>query len=155
MSNKEKILDLYYNQHLKQNKIAEIVGTTTQYVSKVVRADKRNKQEKEKRKKKNSENRKVYLQEYFKNYDRPKKDDNSYEQMIAQQRQDSMELSFSNNNISDYAFAKWNSSAYHTNSKGNLVLNRNLKVGFDVPKSINMNIKVPTQKYKNRCVYSY
>ena len=51
MSNKEKILDLYYNQHLKQNKIAEIVGTTTQYVSKVVRADKRNKQEKEKRKK--------------------------------------------------------------------------------------------------------
>ena len=32
MSNKEKILDLYYNQHLKQNKIAEIVGTTTQYV---------------------------------------------------------------------------------------------------------------------------
>ena len=65
MSNKEKILDLYYNQHLKQNKIAEIVGTTTQYVSKVVRADKRNKQEKEKRKKENSENRKVYLQEYF------------------------------------------------------------------------------------------
>lgn len=155
MSNKEKILDLYYNQHLKQNKIAEIVGTTTQYVSKVVRADKRNKQEKEKRKKENSENRKVYLQEYFKTYDRPKKEDNSYEQMLAQQRQDSMELSFSNNNISDYAFAKWNSSAYHTNSKGNLVLDRNLKVGFDVPKSINMNIKVPTQKYKNRCVYSY
>ena len=55
MSNKEKILDLYYNQHLKQNKITEIICTTTQYVSKVVRADKRNKQEKEKRKKKNYE----------------------------------------------------------------------------------------------------
>jgi len=155
MSNKEKILDLYYNQHLKQNEIAKLVGITTQYVSKVVRADKRNKEEKEKRKMENSENRKVYLQEYFKTYDRPKKDDNSYEQMIAQQKQDSIELSFSNNIISDYAYAKWNSSAYHTNSKGNLVLNRNLKVGFDVPKSINMNIKVPTQKYKNRCVYSY
>lgn len=155
MSNKEKILDLYYNQHLKQNEIAKLVGTTAQYVSKVVRADKRNKEEKEKRKIENSENRKVYMQEYFKTYDRPKKDDNSYEQMVAQQRQDSMELSFSNNIISDYAYAKWNSSAYHTNSKGNLVLNRNLKVGFDVPKSINMNIKVPTQKYKNRCVYSY
>ena len=155
MSNKENILDLYYNQHLEQNKIAEIVGTTTQYVSKVVRADKRNKQEKEKRKKENSENRKVYLQEYFKTYDSPKKEDNSYEQMLAQQRQNSIELSFSNNNISDYAFAKWNSSAYHTNAKGNLVIDRKLKVGFDVPKSINMNIKVPTQKYKNRCVYSY
>ena len=42
MSNKEKILDLYYNQHLKQNEIAKIVDTTTQYVSKVVRTDKRN-----------------------------------------------------------------------------------------------------------------
>ena len=155
MSNKEKILDLYYNQHLKQNEIAKLVGISTQYVSKVIRADKRNKKEKEKRKTENSENRKVYMQEYFKTYNRPKKDDNSYEQMVAQQIQDSMELSFSNNIISDYAFAKWNSSAYYTNSKGNLVLNRNLKVGFDVPKSINMNIKVPTQKYKNRCIYSY
>ncbi|HCQ55812.1 MAG TPA: hypothetical protein DIU30_05660 [Clostridiales bacterium] len=155
MSNKEKILDLYYNQHLKQNEIAKIVDTTTQYVSKVVRTDKRNIEEKEKRKKENSENRKIYLQEYFKTYNRPKKDDNSYEQMIAQQIQDSMELSFSNSNISDYAFVKWNSSAYHTNNKGNLVIDRKLKVGFDVPKSVNMNIKIPTQKYKNRCVYSY
>ena len=155
MSNKEKILDLYYNQHLKQNEIAKIVDTTTQYVSKVVRTDKRNIEEKEKRKKENSENRKIYLQEYFKTYNRPKKDDNSYEQMIAQQIQDSMELSFNNNNISDYTFAKWNSSAYHTNNKGNLVIDRKLKVGFDVPKSVNMNIKIPTQKYKNRCVYSY
>lgn len=155
MSNKEKILDLYYNQHLKQKQIADIVGTSTQYVSKVVRADKRNKEEKEKRKTENSENRKVYMQEYFKTYNRPKKDDNSYEQMVAQQIQDSLELSFGNNIISNYDYAKWNSSAYHTNSKGNLVLNGNLKVGFDVPKSINMNIKVPTQKYKNRCVYSY
>ena len=155
MSNKEKILDLYYNQHLKQNEIAKIVDPTTQYVSKVVRTDKRNIEEKEKRKKENSENRKIYLQEYFKTYNRPKKDDNSYEQMIAQQIQDSMELSFSNSNISDYAFVKWNSSAYHTNNKGNLVIDRKLKVGFDVPKSVNMNIKIPTQKYKNRCVYSY
>lgn len=155
MSNKEKILDLYYNQHLKQNEIAKIVDTTTQYVSKVVRTDKRNIEEKEKRKKENSENRKIYLQEYFKTYNRPKKDDNSYEQMIAQQIQDSMELSFSNSNISDYAFVKWNSSAYHTNNKVNLVIDRKLKVGFDVPKSVNMNIKIPTQKYKNRCVYSY
>ena len=64
-------------------------------------------------------------------------------------------LSYSNNTISDYTFAKWNSNAYHTNKKGNLVLNRGLKVGSDVPKSINMNIKVPTQKNKNKYCYSY
>lgn len=155
MIDKQQILDLYYNQHLKQNEIAKIVGTTNQYVSKVVKTDSRNKQEKEYRKKINSEQRAIYLKEYFKTYDRPKKDDNSYEKMLAQQKQDSIELSYNSNNISDYAYAKWNSSLYHTNSKGNLVLYRNLKVGSDVPKSINRNIKVPTQKYKNRYVYSY
>lgn len=151
----EEILNLYYNKHLKQNEIAKIVGTSNQYISTTIKKDNRYKQEKENRKTENADKRKQYLKDYFENYDRPKKNDNSYDQMLAQQKQDSMELSFSNNIISDYAFAKWNSSAYHTNSKGNLVLNRNLKVGFDVPKSINMNIKVPTQKYKNRCVYSY
>lgn len=154
MNTKEQILELYYNEHLKQNEIAKKVGKSCPYVSKIVKTDNRNKQEKESRKQTNAENRKVYLQEYFKTYDRPKKDDNSYEQMLAQQKQDAMELSYINNTISDYALAKW-SSIYHTNSKGIIVLDRKLKVGADIPKSINMNIKVPTQKYKNRYVYSY
>lgn len=154
MDTKEQILDLYYNKHLKQNEIAKIVGVSSPYVSKIVKTDKRSKQEKKARKKTNAENRKVYLQEYFKTYDRPKKDDNTYEQMLAQQRQDAMELSYNNNTMSDYAFAKW-SSIYHTDSKGNLSIDRRLNVGADIPKTINMNIKVPTQKCKNRYVYSY
>lgn len=51
MNTKEQILDLYYNEHLKQNEIAKIVGKSCHYVSKVVKADNRNKQEKETRKK--------------------------------------------------------------------------------------------------------
>lgn len=152
MTTKEQILDLYYNEHLKQNKIAEIVGTSTQYVSKIVKSDTRNKQEKENRKQQNSEKRVVYLQNYFKTYERPKKNDTSYEQMKIQQKQDALELSY-HNELSDLAFAKWNSSAYYADKKGNLVLDKNLKVGFDVPKTINMNIKVPTQKYKHSCNY--
>ena len=74
--------------------------------------------------------------------------------MVAQQKQDAMELSFTTNIMSDYAFAKWYLSAYHTNSKGNLVVDRKLKVGFDIPKTINMNIKVPIQKYKHVCCFS-
>ena len=142
MNTKEQILDLYYNQHLKQTEISKIVGTTTQYVSKVVRADKRNKQEKENRKKENMEKRKVYLQEYFKTYDRPKKNDNSYEQMLAQQRQDAIELSYSCNNISDYTFAKYNPSIYHTNRKGNLIIDRKINVGSDIPKNLFFSIQL-------------
>lgn len=154
MSNKEKILDLYYNQHLKQNKIAKIVGTTSQYVSKIVRADSRIKEEKETRKQENKEKRTTYLKDYFKTYIRPKKDDEAYRELQAQLEKDSLELSYASGFISDYAFAKWNSSIYHRNSKGNLSLIRGVKVGADVPRTINMNIKVPTQKYKNRCCVS-
>lgn len=91
------------------------------------------------------------MKEYFKNYDRPKKEDNSYEQLQALLYQDSLELSYSNSNINDYAFAKYNSSIYHIDKNGNLKLNKGIKVGNDVPKTINMNIHIPTQKYKYRC----
>lgn len=148
MDTKEQILDLYYNQHLKQKEIAKIVGKSNPYISKIVRADSRNKREKENRKKENAKNRKDYLQDYFKNYHRPKKNDNSYEQLLALLKQDVLELSYGCNELSDYAFAKWNSSAYHTDKKGNLVIDKKLNVGFDVPKSVNRNVKVPTQKHK-------
>ena len=151
MENQENILDLYYNKHLKQKDIATEVGVSKQYVSKVVNADRRCKQEKRTRKDKNSIKRQNYMKEYFKSYDRPTREDNSYEQLQALLYQDSLELSYSNSNINDYAFAKYNSSIYHRDKNGNLRLNKGIKVGSDVPKTINMNIPIPTQKYKYRC----
>ena len=151
MENRENILDLYFNKHLKQKEIATIVGVSKQYVSKVIKADSRCKEEKQTRKDENAIKRKDYLKEYYKNYDRPKIEDNSYEQLQALLYQDSLELSYSSNNINDYAFAKYNLSIYRRDKNGNLKLSRGIKVGGDVPKSINMNIKVPTQKYKYKC----
>lgn len=151
MENRENILDLYFNKHLKQKEIATIVGVSKQYVSKVIKADSRCNEEKQTRKDENAIKRKDYLKEYYKNYDRPKKEDNSYEQLQALLYQDSLELSYSSSNINDYAFAKYNLSIYHRDKNGNLKLNKGIKVGNDVPKTINMNIPVPTQKYKYRC----
>lgn len=151
MDNQENILDLYYNKHLKQKDIATAIGVTKQYVSKVVNADERCKQEKQTRKDENAIQRQNYMKEYFKSYDRPKKEDNSYEQLQALLYQDSLELSCSNSNMNDYTFAKYNPSIYHRDKNGNLRLNKGIKVGSDVPKTINMNISIPTQKYKYRC----
>lgn len=151
MENRENILDLYFNKHLKQKEIATIVGVSKQYVSKVIKADSRCKEEKQTRKDENAIKRKDYLKEYYKNYDRPKIEDNSYEQLQALLYQDSLELSYSSSNINDYAFAKYNLSIYHRDKKGNLKINKGIKVGNDVPKTINMNIPVPTQKYKYKC----
>lgn len=151
MDNQENILDLYYNKHLKQIDIATKIGVSKQYVSKVVKADTRFQQEKDNRKAENKTNRKEYLKNYFKTYERPSKEDNSYEQLQAQLNQDTLELSYPSSNINDYAFAKYNSSIYHRDKNGNLKLNRGIQVGSDVPKTINMNICIPTQKYKHRC----
>lgn len=155
MNTKEHILDLYYNKHLKQNEIAKIVGKSSPYISRIVKADKRNNQEKETRKQINKEKRIAYLQDYFTNYERPKKSDNTYEQMKAVQKQDAMELSYNNQHLSDYTYVKCNLGAYHRNSNGNLIIDRKLNVGFDVPKKLNMNIKVPTQKYKHKYCFSH
>lgn len=73
MENKENILDLYYNKHLKQKDIATIVGVSKQYVSKIIKADSRCKEEKQISKDNNAIKRKNYMKEYFKSYDRPKK----------------------------------------------------------------------------------
>lgn len=155
VDNKEKILDLFFNEHLKQVDIAKMLDISKQYVSKIVKADSRYAEAKQNKLKENAIKRKEYLQEYYQTYQRPKKEDNSYEILKAQQLQDSLELSYSSSNINDYAFAKWNLSAYHRNKNGNLTLNRGLNVGADVPRTVIMNIKVPTQKYKNRCLCSY
>lgn len=155
MTNKEKIREQYFKKHKTQSAIAKELGISQSYISKIVNQDVRNEQERNFRTMKSKENKKAYNRNYHKNYKRPKKDDNSYEQLLALQKQDALELSYGYNDISDYAFAKWNSSAYHTNSKGNLILDRKLNVGNDVPKSIKLNIKAPTQKYKKKYCYSH
>ena len=155
MDTKEQILDLYYNKHLKQNEISKIVGKSSPYISKIVKVDKRSTQEKEMRKKMNKERRTTYLQQYFATYKRQKQNDNTYEQMKAQQRQDAIELYYNGQNISDYDYVKCNLSAYCRNSKGNLLVDRKLNVSADIPRKVNMNIKVPSQKYKKRFTYSY
>lgn len=38
---KEKILDLFFNEHLKQIDIAQILDVSKQYVSKILKADSR------------------------------------------------------------------------------------------------------------------
>ena len=152
---KEKILFLYYEQHLKQVDIANKLGVTKQYVSKVINQDGRNICEKESRKQSNEEKRKKYLKCYFTSYYKSKKEDNSYEQLLAQQRQDSMEMSYSNKGkISDYDYLKWNRNAYNQNKSGNMVLDKSLKAGFTTPKYISMKAKVPTQKYKHQNCFS-
>ena len=80
-------------QNCKKHKHKE----TKQYVSKTVNQNSRAKEEKENRKQQNTEKRQEYMKSYFQNYKRSGKEDNSYEELKALQKQDAKELSYNNN----------------------------------------------------------
>ena len=140
MNKKEQILDLYFTKHLKQTEIAETVNASQQYISKIIKKDERYEDEKNSRKSINAEKRKIAQAEYQKNYVRKKEKDIAYEQLLAQQRQDAIELSYNPHPLSDYAFKKSNSSIYSYDSiKNQYVMLKGIKAGFNAPKRISMN----------------
>ena len=150
---KNYILDKYYNEHKKPSIIAKEIGVNPSYITKIVKNDTRYIQEKAYRTQISKENRKVAKREWIRNKRQNEADKQLYEFVKQQHIEASKELSYSPE-MSDLTYRKWNPNAYHTNRKGNLVIDRKLKVGSDVPKSINMNIKIPPQKYKKKYCYS-
>ena len=153
INTKNYILDKYYNEHKKPITIAKELDVNPSYITKIIKNDTRYIQEKEYRIQISKENRKIAKRKWIRNKRQNENDKQLFEFVKQQHIEASKELSYSFE-ISDLAYRKWNSSAYHRNSKGNLVIDRKLKVGSDIPKSINMNIKIPTQQYKKRYCYS-
>ena len=134
MSNKEKIIDLFYNEHLKPVDIALKLGISNAYVSKVIKKDFRYHEEKSQRKQQNELKHKERTIEYMKLKQKSNKD--SYEALKAQLKQDAEELSYYFD-ISDRSFRKFNSSAYKYNTKKKrFEIDRKLTVSIDVPKGV-------------------
>lgn len=153
IDNKNYILDKFYNEHDKPTNIAKELNVNPSYITKIIKNDTRYIQEKENRAQISRENRKIAKRKWIRNKRQSETDKQLYEFVKQKHIEASKELSYSSE-MSDLAYRKWNASAYHRNSKGNLVIDRKLKVGLDIPKSINMNIKLPTQKYKKKYCYS-
>lgn len=134
MSNKEKIIDLFYNEHLKLVDIALELNVSNAYVSKVIKKDFRYHEEKSQRKQQNELKHKERTIEYMKLKKKSNKD--SYEALKAQLKQDAEELSYYFD-ISDRSFRKFNSSAYKYNTKKKrFEIDRKLTVSIDVPKVV-------------------
>lgn len=154
MSNKEQIITKFYDLHKRPSQIAKDLNVVPSYVTKIVKQDiDRYNQEKEYRSKISKEARKVYKANWNQTHKKSKEDKELDEFVKLQHKQATDELSY-HTTISDEAFRKWNPSLYHYTPKGNLVIDNKLKVGFDTPRKINTNVKLPTQKYKNKYCYS-
>lgn len=134
---KNCILDKYYNEHDKPTNIAKELNVYPSYITKIIKNDTRYIQEKEYRAQISRENRKIAKRDWIRNKRQSESDKQLYEFVKQQHIEASKELSYSSE-MSDLAYRKWNSSAYHRNSKGDLIIDRKLKVGSDVPKSIKL-----------------
>lgn len=134
MSNKEKIIDLFYNKHLKPVDIALELDISNAYITKVIKRDCRYQEEKSQRKQQNQLRHNENTIEYMKLKQKSKQD--SYEALKCQLKKDAEELSYYFD-ISDRSFRKANSSAYKYNSKKKrFEIDRKLVVSVDVPRVI-------------------
>lgn len=137
MENKKSvILELFFEQHFKVNEIAENIGTSSAYITKIIKQDSRYMKEKQCRKDISKENRKISQNSFMKNKREQKRIDDQYSIVQAQHNQDVVELS-KRGHMNNQTFRKWNSSAYDYNpSKHRYEFNEKLGRASDVPKYV-------------------
>ncbi len=133
---KDTIKDLFFINHLKVKEIAQIVNTSSAYITKVVKKDSRYTNEKEFRKTIASQNRKVAKNKFIKNKREKQRIDDNYSVVIASHIKASKELS-KGNYLNNESYRKWNYSAYKYNpSKKRYEFDSTLGRSYDVPKYI-------------------
>ena len=133
---KDMIIELFFEQHLKVTEISKNIGTSSAYITKIIKADPRYIEEKKNRKEISKGNRKIAQNSFMKNKREQKRIDDQYSIVQAQHNQDAMELS-KRGHMNNQTFRKWNSSAYNYNpSKHRYEFNEKFGRAADVPKYV-------------------
>lgn len=133
---KDKIIELFFINHLSVKKIADSVGTSSAYITKIVKTDERYIQEKQYRKEKSKEKRKQDKNNFMKNKREQKRIDDNYSFVQAQHYKATRELSKSRH-LTNETYRKWNSSAYKYNPlKKRYEFDEKLGRASDIPKYI-------------------
>lgn len=133
---KNKIIELFFINHLSIKEIANIVDTSSAYITKIIKNDERYVMEKQYRKEKSKEKRKKDKNNFMKNKREQKRIDDNYSFVQAQHYQATRELSKSRH-ITNETYRKWNSSAYKYNPlKKRYEFDEKLGRASDIPKYI-------------------
>lgn len=133
---KDKIISLFFLEHLKVNEISEELKVSSAYVTKVIKSDNRYVSEKEYRKRIAKDRRKENQKKFAKSKRETKRIEDNYSFVQLQHEQATRELSKSRH-LSDENYRKWNYSAYTYNpSKHRYEFNGKLGRASDVPKYI-------------------
>ena len=134
--NKDNIINLFYDYHLKVIEIANKVNTSSAYITKIIKQDDRYLSEKEYRKSISKEKRKVAQNKFNKDKRQKMRIADNYGFVKEQHRQATRELS-KTKHLSNENYRKWNYSAYKYNSsKRRYEFDSKLGRSYDVPKYI-------------------
>lgn len=131
---KDKIIELFYEQHKRTTDIARKLKVVDSYVTKVIQKDSRYIGEKELRGIDSKERTKAKKREYIRN--KREKEKQEYQAMINQINRDN-QYSSKRKEISDEQYADWNRSAYdYDKSRSDLILKSNINAGYAVAKRV-------------------
>ena len=131
---KDKIVELFYEMHLRPTDIAQELNVVKSYVTKIIKNDARYVNEKDLRKNNNKEKNKVLKREYIQK--KRAKEKQEYLAMLIQINRDNEYLS-KKKQLSDLQFAKWNRQMYeYCKNSSDLQLKSSINVGYNVPKRI-------------------
>lgn len=135
---KQKIIEMYYNEHLMQKEISERLKVSKSFVSQVIKKDPRYKEYKEQKLLKSKEKHNKEIQKRVEKKRKEKQLKNSIDVLVLKKihEQDSLELS-QRSHLSNENYRKWNNSAYKYNpSKKRYEFDETLGRSYDVPKFI-------------------
>ena len=141
---KDKIIDLFYEKHLRPSDIAKQLKVAKSYITKVIQKDSRYIEEKESyieekesRKAKNKEKNKIQKRVCAKNRrEKEKQERQEYEKLMILINNDNVILS-TKKKENDLQDAKWNRSVYeYDENSSDLVLNPNVNAGYNLAKRV-------------------
>lgn len=127
---KDKIIELFYEQHKRTTDIARELKVVDSYVTKIIQKDSRYIGEKELRGIDSKERTKAKKREYIRN--KREKEKQEYQAMLIQINNDNRYFS-KKREISDEQYADWNRSVYdYDKNSSDLILKSNINAGYAV-----------------------
>ena len=147
---KDKIIELFYNQHLRPTDISNKLKVKMPYITRIIQTDSRYISEKETRKQENKEKQKTQKRIYAQNRrEKERQEKQDYQKLLVQINNDNKFLS-TKKKVSDLKYTKWNRSAYdYDENTSDLVLKDKIVAGFNVAKRVS-NIVNPNSIKSNR-----
>ena len=134
---KDKIIELFFEKHLKPVDIAKKLDVKMPYITKIIQKDSRYIQEKEARKQDNKEKQKTQKRIYAQNKrEKERQEKQDYQKLLTLINNDNKFLS-TKKKVSDIKYAKWNRSAYdYDKNTSDLLLKDEIRAGYNVAKRV-------------------